>query len=66
VGSALGGINAAVVGVLLAALYRPVIVSAIHSWMDLLIAVGAGLLLSVWKLPSIIVIAVCLAAVLLA
>jgi chromate transporter len=47
--SALAGVNAAVVGILLAALYQPVWTSAIGSARDFALAVGAFLLLSAWR-----------------
>lgn len=50
--TALGGVNAAVVGILLAALYRPVWTSGILSVTDFGIAIGAFTLLQFWKLPS--------------
>ena len=41
--AALAGINAAVVGLLLAALYRPVWTSAVHGWVDIaLVVIGHG------------------------
>ena len=46
--SALRGVNAAVVGVLLAALYRPVWTSAILAPADFAIAIAAFLLLALW------------------
>ncbi len=49
--SALRGVNAAVVGILLAALYDPVWVSAIESPLDFAVAAGAVALLAVWKFP---------------
>jgi chromate transporter len=51
VAAALKGVNAAVVGLLLAALYSPVWTSAIMGPVDLAIALAAFLLLAVWKLP---------------
>lgn len=48
---ALVGINAGVVGILLAALYNPVITSAIHSPADLGLAVILFGMLVFWKLP---------------
>jgi chromate transporter len=48
---ALRGINAAVVGILLAALYTPVWTSAIQGPADFGLAVAACALLMVWKLP---------------
>lgn len=53
---ALQGINAAVVGVLLAALYRPVWTSTVHTGSDLLIAAAAFTLLTVWKVKPWIVV----------
>ena len=50
-GAALQGVNAAVVGVLLAALYDPVWTSAILGPADLALALAALLALMVWKLP---------------
>lgn len=49
--SALRGVNAAVVGILLAALYDPVWTSAILSARDFAIGIVAFLLLALWKLP---------------
>ncbi|MCI4679136.1 chromate efflux transporter [Rhodoblastus acidophilus] len=48
---ALKGVNAAVVGLLLAALYNPVWTSAIFSPSDFALAVLAFLLLAAWKVP---------------
>jgi chromate transporter len=47
----LRGINAAVVGLLLAALYDPVWISAINAPADFALAAGALALLMLWKLP---------------
>lgn len=49
--SVLKGVNAAVVGLLLAALYNPVWTSAIHAPADFAIAAVALLLLVSWKAP---------------
>jgi chromate transporter len=49
--SALRGVNAAVVGVLLAALYRPVWQSAILGPADFGLALAAFLLLALWAVP---------------
>jgi len=46
-----GGINAAVVGILLAALYNPIFITSVTSPADFGLAVGLGLLLFVWKRP---------------
>ena len=53
---ALMGINAVVVGLLLAALYDPVWVSAIFEPVDLGLALGAFALLAFWKVPPWIVV----------
>ncbi|WP_044528979.1 chromate efflux transporter, partial [Herbaspirillum sp. B65] len=64
--AALAGVNAAVVGLLLAALYRPVWTSAIFNERDLLIALAAFAALVRLKLPSwAVVLLAVLAAVLL-
>ncbi|WP_257275617.1 chromate transporter, partial [Endozoicomonas sp. SESOKO4] len=49
--AAINGINAAVVGLLLAAFYNPVITLAIKDAQDVALALMAYLLLAVWKLP---------------
>jgi chromate transporter len=54
--SALKGINAAVVGLLLAALYTPVWTSAIGAPTDFAIALVAFLLLAFWKVPPWLVV----------
>jgi len=55
--SALRGINAAVVGLLLAALYHPVWTSAIHAPADFALALVAFGLLALWSLPPWLVVA---------
>lgn len=55
--SALRGVNAAVVGILLAALYDPVWTSAIHSSKDMGLALLAFGLLMFWKVQPIYVVA---------
>ncbi len=55
--SAMRGANAAVVGVLGAALYNPVWTSAILNPYDFALALAAFVLLTVWKLPPWIVVA---------
>ncbi len=53
----LAGVNAAVVGSLLAALYKPVWTSAISGAFDFALAIAAFLLLMIWKVrPWIVVI----------
>ncbi len=55
-GGALGAINAAVVGILLAALYDPIFISAVHSGFELSIAVLGYLLLSSKKVPIVLLV----------
>lgn len=55
--AALLGINAAVVGVLLAALYQPVWISAIHAPRDFGLALVALVALMYWKIPPWLVVA---------
>ena len=59
--AALRGINAAVVGLLLAALYHPVWTSAIHAPADFALALAAFGLLVLWAAPPWVVVAVCAA-----
>jgi chromate transporter len=54
--SALRGVNAAVVGLLLAALYNPVWTAGITSGADFALAIGAFLLLFMWKTPPWLVV----------
>ena len=54
--SALRGVNAAVVGLLLAALYRPVWTSAILAPADFAIGILAFLLLTLWAVPPWLVV----------
>ncbi|MDF2065236.1 chromate efflux transporter [Bacillus sp. Cr_A10] len=54
--AALKGVNAAVVGILLAALYNPVFTSAVNSTMDFVIVLITFTLLSVYKWPPIYVV----------
>ncbi len=54
--SALRGVNATVVGLLLAALYTPVWTGAINTPRDFAMALVAFLLLAVWKLPPWLVV----------
>ncbi len=55
--AALRGINAAVVGLLLAALYHPVWTSAIHATSDFALGLAAFGLLAWWRLPPWLVVA---------
>lgn len=54
--AALAGVNAAVVGLLLAALYKPVWTSAIHRSQDFGLALVALVALMFWKLPPWLVV----------
>jgi chromate transporter len=54
--AALRGVNAAVVGLLLAALYTPVWTSAIRSPGDFGLGLAAFLLLAIWRLPPWLVV----------
>lgn len=56
--AALAGVNAGVVGLLLAALYHPVWTSAILGPADVALALGAFALLVFWKLPPWLVVVV--------
>jgi chromate transporter len=55
----LGGVNAAVVGLLVAAWYDPIWTSAIHGPRDLAVSLLASLALMSWKLPPWLVVAGC-------
>jgi chromate transporter len=59
--AALKGVNAAVVGLLLAALYHPVWTSGITNAGDFALAVVAFLLLLMWQIPPWIVVLLCAA-----
>jgi chromate transporter len=54
---ALFGINAVVVGILIAALYNPVWTSAVHTPLDFGIVLAAFVLLIYWKLPPWLIVA---------
>jgi chromate transporter len=58
----LAGINAAVVGVLGAALYNPIGITAIHSAMDVGVVVIGFVLLQWRRVPPVLVAALCVAA----
>jgi chromate transporter len=53
------GVNAAVVGVLGAALYNPVWTTAVRGGVDVVVAVAGFLLLERWRMPPILVVALC-------
>ena len=57
--AALAGINAAVVGLLLAALYQPVWTSAIHRPQDFALSLVALVALMSWRWPPWLVVAAC-------
>jgi chromate transporter len=61
VGSALAGVNAAVVGILAAALYDPVWTTAVRNGADAAIALAALLLLQGWKVPPVAIVMFCVA-----
>jgi chromate transporter len=55
----LAGINAAVVGVLGAALYNPIWITGIHDGMDVGVAIVSFALLERWQTPPIVIVALC-------
>jgi chromate transporter len=55
--AALRGANAAVVGVLLAALYTPVMAQGVTNARDAALALAAFALLEIWKAPAWLVVA---------
>ena len=57
--SLLSGLNAAVVGLLLAALYDPVWTGAIHSTKDFCLALACFVLLMFWRCPSWLIVIIC-------
>jgi chromate transporter len=57
--AALRGINAAVVGILLAAFYHPVWTSAVATRADVVIALAAFVLIMFWKAPPWLVVVLC-------
>ena len=61
-GSALAGINAAVVGILGAAFYNPVATTAIRGAADALIAIAGFWLLQRWRMATLPVVALCVVA----
>jgi chromate transporter len=60
--AALRGINAAVVGLLLAALYQPVWTSAVRAASDVALALAAFGLLAFWRTPAWLVVVLTAAA----
>jgi chromate transporter len=63
--AALAGINAAVVGVLGAALYNPIWLSAIGNGRDVAIAVSGFLLLERWRVPPLAIVIFCVVTALI-
>jgi chromate transporter len=57
--AALRGVNAAVVGLLIAALYTPVWTSAIMAPVDVALALAALLALAIWRVPPWLVVLLC-------
>jgi chromate transporter len=64
--AALAGVNAAVVGILGAALYSPIWVSAVMSGRDLAIALTGFLLLDRWRVPPVAIVILTVSAAVLA
>ena len=60
--AAMAGVNAAVVGLLGAALYNPVWTSAVQSPADFAVAATAFVLLVVWRAPPLVVVLLCASA----
>ncbi len=60
--SAIAGVNAAVVGILMAALYDPIVISGIESAADLSIAAIAFLIIGVWKRSPLFAVVWCVVA----
>ena len=60
--SAIAGVNAAVVGILMAALYDPIVSSGIESAADLAIAAVAFLIIGVWKKSPLFAVLWCVLA----
>jgi chromate transporter len=61
--SALAGVNAAVVGLLIAAFYDPVVTGAVRAPLDVALALGAFALLAFWKVsPALVVVVTAVAA----
>lgn len=58
--NAIAGINAAVVGILAAALYDPIFTTSVMSVLDLAIAISAFCLLFVWRLSPLIIMVWCI------
>lgn len=61
-GRLIAGINASVVGILAAALYDPIWVSAVDRGSDIVIALIGFVLLSVWRMSALVVVFWCISA----
>lgn len=61
-GAVVAGINAAVVGLLAAALYDPIFTEGVNHWLDLLIALGGFLIIFVLKRSALWTVLFCVAA----
>lgn len=61
-GRAIAGVNAAVVGLLGAALYQPIFTSGISSSVDVAVVLVAFAMLAVWRLSPLIVVVWCMLA----
>lgn len=61
-GAVVAGINAAVVGLLAAALYDPIITKGVNHWLDWLIALGGFLIIYVLKRSALWTVLFCVAA----
>ena len=60
--NAIAGVNAAVVGILAAALYDPIFTSSVHSGSDMAIVTVAFGMLTVWRLSPMLVVIRCVIA----
>jgi chromate transporter len=58
----LAGINAAVVGLLAAALYNPVWIAAVRSGLDVVAVLVAFALLARFKIPPVLIVVLCVGA----
>ncbi len=63
--SAIAGVNAAVVGLLAAALYDPIFTEGVSNWIDFLIALGGFLILAVLKRSALWTVLFCVVAAVL-
>ncbi len=61
VAGAAAGLNASVVGLLLAALYRPIFTSAVGGPVDMAVVVAAAFLLMRLRAPVLVVVLLCAA-----